>query len=133
MYKWLYNNGVSGTVLKLPREWDFKGIATEKSDILNKDLYLIKVAGNNGVARVDDFQYITNFTTKIREFVVNDTIRKVGNEFKTENIYGLEFYTSNTWIANNSKSEKNYLRDSYYDFENKVSKSRAISNGKRIF
>lgn len=133
MYKWLYNNGVSETVLKLPREWDFKGIATEKSDILNKDLYLIKVAGNNGVARVDDFQYITNFTTKIREFVVNDTIRKVGNEFKTENIYGLEFYTSNTWIANNSKCEKNYLKDSYYDFENKVSKSIAISNWKKDF
>lgn len=123
IYIWLYSNGVSENVLNLPDDWEFKGIPQEKDEINNKNMYLIKVAGNNGVARVDDFEYITNFSTEIRLFKCKDYIRKEGKEFKTTNIYGLEWYTNNTWIANNPKSERNYLRDSYYDYESRIAKS----------
>lgn len=130
IYIWLYSNGVSENVLKLPNDWKFKGIPQEKDEINNKNMYLIKVAGNNGVARVDDFEYITNFSTEIRPFKCKDYIRKEGKEFKTTNIYGLEWYTNNTWIANNPKSERNYLRESYYDYESRIAKSM-LSNWKK--
>ena len=130
IYIWLYSNGLRENVLKLPLNWNFKGIPQEKDEINNKNMYLIKVAGNNGVARVDDFEYITNFSTKIRPFKCKDYIRKEGSEFKTTNIYALEMYTNNTWIANNPKNERNYLRDSYYDYESRIAKSM-ISNWKK--
>lgn len=130
IYIWLYSNGVSENVLKLPNDWKFKGIPQEKDEINNKNMYLIKVAGNNGVARVDDFEYITNFSTEIRPFKCKDYIKKEGKEFKTTNIYGLEWYTNNTWIANNPKSERNYLRESYYDYESRIAKSM-LSNWKK--
>lgn len=130
IYIWLYSNGVSENVLKLPINWKFKGIPQEKEEINNQNMYLIKVAGNNGVARVDDFEYITNFSTKIRPFKCKDYIRNEGKEFKTTDIYGLEWYTNNTWIANNPKNERNYLRDSYYDYESRIAKSM-LSNWKK--
>ena len=134
IYRWLYDNGakINSGALKIPTDWNFKGLAEKNSEVKNKDLYLIRVAGNNGVARVDDFQYVTNFTQNIRSFVVKDVLRNKADDFNTENIYGLEFYTSNTWIVNN-KSEKNYLMDSYYDYENKIAKSPALANWKKDF
>lgn len=130
IYLWLYSNGIKENVLKLPTNWEFKGIAQEKEEINNKDMYLVKITGNNGVARIDDFQYVTNFATKIRKFTCKDYIRKRGQEFSTENIYGLEWYTSNTWISGNPKCERNYLRDSYYDYEAKIAKSM-LTNWKK--
>lgn len=132
IYIWLYNNAISENVLKLPTDWQFKGIPQEQEEFKNKDLFLVKVAGNNGVARIDDFQYATNFTTKIRRFTCKDYIRKIGETFQTENIYGLEWYTNNTWIALNLKNEKNFLKDSYYDYDNKIAKSM-LSNWKKDF
>lgn len=134
IYKWLYSNGISTTLLKIPVDWNFMGTATEKKDILNKNIYLIKVANNKGVARIDDFQYVTNFSTKIEpDFIIKDVIRKVGNDFTLQSIYELEFYTSNIWIAKNNKLCKNYLKESYYDFENNISKSSVIPNWKKDF
>lgn len=134
IYKWLYSNGISTTLLKIPTDWDFMGTATEKEDILNKNVYLIKVANNKGVARIDDFQYVTNFSTKIEpNFIINDVIRKIGNDFSLQNIYELEFYTNKIWIANNEKLGENYLKASYYDFENNISKLSAIPNWKNDF
>lgn len=134
IYKWLYSNGISTTLLKIPVDWNFMGTATEKKDILNKNIYLIKVANNKGVARIDDFQYVTNFSTKIEpDFIIKDVIRKVGNDFTLQNIYELEFYTSNIWIAKNDKLCKNYLKESYYDFESNISKSSVIPNWKKDF
>ena len=134
IYKWLYSNGISTTLLKIPVDWNFMGTATEKKDILNKNIYLIKVANNKGVARIDDFQYVTNFSTKIEpDFIIKDVIRKVGNDFTLQNIYELEFYTSNIWIAKNDKLCKNYLKESYYDFESNISKLSVIPNWKKDF
>lgn len=134
IYKWLYSNGISTALLKIPVGWNFMGTATEKEDILNKNIYLIKVANNKGVARIDDFQYVTNFSTKIEpDFIIKDVIRKVGNDFTLQNIYELEFYTSNIWIAKNNKLCKNYLKESYYDFESNISKSSVIPNWKKDF
>lgn len=131
-YIWLYNNGVNENVLKLPTDWEFMGIPQEQEEIKNKDLFLVKVVGNNGVARIDDFQYKTNFNTKIRRFICKDYIRKVGGSFQTENIYGLEWYTNNTWIAENPKCERNFLRDSYYDYDARIAKSM-LHNWKKDF
>ena len=50
--------------------------------------------------------------------------------YETENIYGLNWYTSNIWFAENEKSTKNYIRDSYYDYDLKISKS-ILSNWKK--
>lgn len=130
LYIWLYNNGISENVLKLPLDWNFNGIPTVKDDINNKDIYLIKVKGNNAVSRIDDFDYVSNYTTKIREFKCKDYIRKKGKEYKTEKIYGLEMYTNNIWFANNLGCEKNYIKDSYYDYDEKVSKTM-LSNWKK--
>lgn len=130
IYLWLYSNAIKENVLKLPTNWEFKGIPQEKEEIKSKDVYLIKVVGNNGVARIDDFQYVTNFATKIRKFTCKDYIRKKWHEFSTENIYELEWYTSNMWISGNPKCERNYLRDSYHDYEIKIAKSM-LSNWKK--
>ena len=132
MFIWLYNNGVNESILTIPADWEFKGVPQEKEDINNQNIYLVKVAGNNGVARIDDFQYKSNFTTKIRTFRCKDYIRKQNKDFVTENIYALEWYTNNTWISGNPNCEKNYLRDSYYDYETKLSKSM-LSNWKKEF
>ena len=132
IYMWLYNNALKESVLRLPGDWDFNGVIEKASDAANKDVYLIKVAGNNGVARIDDFQYVSNFSSNISSFYVKDVLRKVKDDFKIDNIYYLEYYTSNTWIAN-GKSEKNYLKDAYYDYDGKISKSAALSNWKKDF
>lgn len=130
LYIWLYNNGIQKSVLKLPTDWEFKGVPEEEQDILNKGTYLIRVVGNNGVARIEDYQYQSNFTTNIREFVCKDYLRKQENHFHTSNIYGLEWYTSNTWIAEKKESTKNYIKESYYNYENSIAKS-VLSNWKK--
>lgn len=132
IYLWLYQNGIQQNVLKLPENWKFKGVPETEDRVENKNVYIMKVAGNNGVARIEDYTYTTNFTTKIREFVCRDYLQKISNEFRTENIYALEWYTSNVWIAQNQKSEKNYLRLSYYDYEKAIAKSM-LSNWKKEF
>ncbi len=132
IFMWLYNVGVRENIITLPIDWEFNGLAREKENTKNKSVYLIRATGNNGVARIDDFQYISNFSEKIKLFICKDYIRKTSNTFKTENIYRLEFYTSNIWISGNQNSEKNYLRDSYYDFDKKISKS-LLTNWKKEF
>lgn len=132
IYLWLYQNGIQQSILKLPENWNFMGIPQAENQIENKNVYIMKIVGNNGVARIEDYTYITNFTTKIREFVCKDYLRKTNNEFRTENIYGLEWYTSNVWIAENKESQKNYLRYSYYDYEKAIAKSM-LSNWKKEF
>ncbi len=137
IYIWLYNNGSNKNVFKLPIDWNFKGIPQEDDDIKNKDMFVIKINKETNMAklgqsRIDDFQYKTNFSTKIRRFICKDYIRKVGEEFQTENIYGLEWYTNNIWIAGNQKCERNFLRDSYYDYDAKIAKSM-LQNWKKDF
>lgn len=134
IYIWLYNNGINTNVLKIPLDWDFTKGAPQQDNKENtvdvNDLYILKVTPNNGIARIDDYQYITNFSTRIRPFVCKDLIRGKAKEFKTVNIYGLEWYVNNIWIANNRKCERNYLKDSYYDYDAKIAKS-VLSNWKK--
>ncbi len=131
LYIWLYNNGAGKTILKLPEDWKFNGIPKEEEDIIDKNTYIIKVVGNNGTARIDDYRYTSNYNTKIRKFICKDYLDKEPKIiFETENIYGLNWYTNNIWFAENEKSSKNYIRDSYYDFDLKISKS-ILSNWKK--
>lgn len=132
IYLWLYNNGINESVLKLPVDWEFKGIPQSEQNISNKDLFILKVNGNNGVAKIEDFDYKSSFNTEIRPFTCKDYMRHKENDFTTSNIYGLEWYTNNTWISNTSKDNKrNYIRESYYDFEKKKISKSLIANWKK--
>lgn len=131
LYIWLYNNGAGKTILKLPEDWKFNGIPKDEQDIIDKNTYIIKVVGNNGTARIDDYRYTSNYNTKIRKFICKNYLDKEPKIiFETENIYGLNWYTNNIWFAENEKSSKNYIRDSYYDIDLKISKS-ILSNWKK--
>ena len=131
MYIWLYNNAAGKTILKLPYDWKFHGIPKDDEAIKDKDTYIIKVAGNNGNARIDDYRYTTNYNTRIRPFICKDYLSKEKLiVFETENIYGLNWYTNNIWFAENEKSKRNYIMDSYYDYDLKISKSM-LANWKK--
>lgn len=131
LYIWLYNNATIKNVLKLPEDWNFHGIPDDEEEIRDKDTYIIKVIGNNGNARIDDYRYTSNYNTKIRKFICKDYLSNDSKIiFETENIYALNLYTSNIWFAENEKSSKNYIKDSYYDYDLKISKS-ILSNWKK--
>ena len=132
MYIWLYNNAAGKNVLRLPEDWKFNGIPNEEEEIRNKNTYIIKVAGNNGNARIDDYRYVSNYNTKIRKFTCKEYLKEEKTVlFETENIYALNLYTNNIWFAENENNEiKNYIKGSYYDYDSKIAKSM-LSNWKK--
>ena len=131
LYIWMYNNAAGKTILKLPLDWQFNGIPKDEEDIQDKATYIVKVVGNNGNARIDDFRYASNYNTKIRKFICKNYLEKEPKiVFETENVYALNWYTNNIWFAENEKSTKNYIRDSYYDYDLKISKS-ILANWKK--
>lgn len=131
MYIWLYNNATGKNVLKLPDDWKFNGVPKDDSEIRDKNTYIVKVVGNNGSARIDDYRYTSKFNTKIRKFICKDyLIKEHPIIFETENIYALNLYTNNIWFAENEKNSRNYIIDSYYDYDRKIAKS-LLSNWKK--
>ena len=131
IYIWLYNNSVGKSVFKLPLDWNFHGIPQDEEKIVNKNTYLLKVVGNNGRANISDFRYVSNYNTKIRKFICKNYLDDEEDVvFYTENIYALNWYTNNVWFAENEKSSRNYIKDSYYDYDLKTSKS-LLSNWKK--
>lgn len=131
MYIWLYNNATGKNALRLPEDWKFNGIPNEEEEIRDKNTYIIKVTGNNGNARIDDYRYASNYNTKIRSFTCKEYLKKEKTVlFETENIYALNLYTNNIWFAENEKNTRNYIKDSYYDYELKIAKSM-LSNWKK--
>ena len=131
LYIWLYNSGTKKTILKLPEDWNFNGVSKDEEDIVDKNTYIVKVTGNNGTARIDDYRYTSNYNTKIVKFICKDYLDKEPKViFETENIYELNGYTSDIWFAESEKSSRNYIRDSYYDYDLKISKS-ILSNWKK--
>lgn len=131
MYIWLYNNATGKNFIKLPLDWNFHGVPKDDEDIQDKDTYIIKVAGNNGSARIDDYRYTTNYNTKIRKFMCKNYLNKeLPIVFETENIYRLNWYTNNVWFTENEKSTRNYIMYSYYDYDLKISKSM-LANWKK--
>lgn len=133
IYIWLYNNVVQQSNSKIPLDFDFNGIG-EESEYENQDIYEIKVINDNGNAKIDNFEYIPNFTTNIRRFDYKDILHNKNEVIQsTSNIYGLEWLINNIWITHNMKSETNYLRNSYYDYDEKIAKSKGLSNWKKDF
>lgn len=131
MYIWLYNNAAGKDMLKLPTDWSFNGIPKEEQEIKDKNTFIIKVAGNNGNARIDDYRYISKYNTKIREFTCKNYLEKEQKIiFQTESIYGLRWYTNNIWIAENEECTRNYIKDAYTDYDQRISKSM-LSNWKK--
>ena len=117
--------------MKLPEDWRFNGIPKDEEEIRDKNTYIIKVIGNNGTARIDDYRYASNYNTKIRKFICKDYLSQEHKiVFETENIYALNWYTNNIWFAENEKNSKNYIKDAYYDYDLKISKS-ILSNWKK--
>lgn len=131
MYIWLYNNSAGKDMLKLPSDWKFYGTPKEEENINGKNTFIMKVAGNNGNARIDDYRYISKYNTKIRKFCCKDYIKKQNTIlFETENVYELRKYTSNVWFAENEESKKDYIKDAYNDYEKRISKA-ILSNWKK--
>lgn len=131
MYIWLYNNAAGKNILKLPEDWNFNGTPEDEQEVNDKNTYIIKVAGNNGNARIDDYRYTSKYNTKIRKFNCKDYLTKEQMIiYSTEKIYGLNLYTNNIWFAENEKNLRNYIKDSYYDYDAKVAKSM-LSNWKK--
>ena len=131
LYIWLYSNASGKNILKLPEDWKFNGIPKDEEEIKDKNTYIIKVVGNNGTARIDDYRYTSNYNTKIRKFICKDYLAQESKIiFETENIYGLNWYTNNIWFAENESSLRNYIRDAYYDYDSKIAKS-ILSNWKK--
>ena len=133
IYIWLYNNAAGKNILKLPEDWKFNGIPKDEQEIRDRNTYLIKVAGNNGNARIDDYRYISNYNTKIRKFTCKNYLDKEKEIiFETENIYDLNLYTNNIWFAENENNTRNYIKDSYYDYDLKISKSTLVNWKKEL-
>ena len=133
LYIWLHNNAIGKSIFKLPEDWRFNGIPKDEQDIKDKNTYILKVVINkkNKKITIDDYRYTSNYNTKIRKFICKDYLEKEPKIiFEIENIYDLNWYTNNIWFAENEKSSKNYIRDSYYDFDLKISKS-ILSNWKK--
>lgn len=131
LYIWLYNNASGKNILKLPEDWKFNGIPKDEEEINDKNTYIIKVVGNNGTARIDDYRYTSNYNTQIRKFTCKDYLAQEPKiTFETENIYGLNWYTNNIWFAENENSSRNYIKDAYYDYDLKIAKSM-LSNWKK--
>ena len=134
IYIWLYNNASKLPEIKLTTDFDFKGYDNEENEIKNENLYTLKVANDNGSARIDNFEYVPNYNTTIKEFEFKDYLNNNDEVlYSTKSIYRLEWLINNVWITNNMESKRNLLRMSYYDFENSVSKDKGISNWKKDF
>lgn len=101
IYIWLCNNSRNESVLKLPVDWNFKGIPKNEQNISNKDLFILKVNVNNKVAKIEDFDYKSKFNTEIRPFTCRDYMRHKDNDYVISNINELEEYTNKTWYLNN--------------------------------
>ncbi|MEG0409144.1 MAG: hypothetical protein RR623_09745 [Bacilli bacterium] len=136
LYLWLSNNGRYKTLIKLPKNYQFKGDLSELTEVENKNIYLLRVVDEKGTIKIQDFEQISNYTSKIRGFECNDYIgipeKANFKSFHTDNIYALEWYINNTWITTYPKSERNYIRDSYYDYKNKIGES-LLDNWKKRF
>lgn len=134
LYIWLYNNGLNSSMLKIPEEFDFKGEQNDEKEILDKNIFQIKVVNDNGNAKIESFEYIPNYSTNIVEFTYKNIIgEKEIEEIKASNIYHLEWLINNIWITQNMKSQINHLRNSYFDYEEKISKYKTLSNWKKEF
>lgn len=134
IYIWLYNNASKLPEIKIPMDFEFKGYDNTEQEIKNEDVYTLKVTNDNGNARIDSFEYVPNYNTTIKKFEFKDILNKDEKViYSTNNIYGLEWLINNVWITNNLDNKRNILRQSYYDFENSVSKAKGLSNWKKEF
>lgn len=134
IYIWLYNNAVQLNSLKISPKFEFKGIENEEQKIENENIYDIKVANDNGNSRIDNYEYIPNYSTDIVKFEYKDLLNGK-NEiiYSADNVYRLEWIINNLWITHNMDSETNYIRNSYYDYDTKIAKSKGLSNWKKSF
>lgn len=133
IYIWLYNNGLNTSTLKMPQNFEFKGLEDAKQKIINENIYEIKVINDNGTAKIKNFEFVPNFSTDIVKFEFKDDLYNGQQISCATTIYELELLINNVWITHNMESKINYIRDSYYDYDERVSKAKGLSNWKKEF
>ncbi len=121
LYTWLLKNCSVKNYTLIPVDFDFKTDLYEKREIDNKSVYLMRVINDNGNAKVEDFEIIPRYSTKIRRFECDNYIN---NKLNLDNIYintefinELESFVSEIWFSK-------YLIQSYYNFKDSVSKAK---------
>lgn len=126
MYIWLLKNISNKDFVKIPLDFDFKGLDEDK--INGKPIYLLRVKNDNGTAKIEDFDFIPFYSSTIETFKCSNYFNTKFNleesEFATKDIYELEKRVSKIWFSN-------CLRESYYSFKEIVSKRTMVANWKK--
>ena len=126
MYIWLLKNTTTKDFVKIPLDFDFKGL--DDLEIKGKPVYLLTVKNDNGTAKIEDFDYIPFYSETIKTFKCTNYFTNNFNldecEFITQNIYELERRVSKIWFSNS-------LRESYYNFKDIVSKRTMVPTWKK--
>ena len=129
LYLWLLQNGTMKTFVTLPQNYDFCTDNEKEDTIRNQNIFLLKAIDVKGQARILDYDSISNYSTKIKDFHCENYLESKYSWMQpqyTDNIYRLEWIVNNIWITNNMKSERNVLRESYYKEKEKENKSKQV-------
>lgn len=129
LYLWLLQNGTTKTFVTLPQNYDFCTDNEKEDTIRNQNIFLLKAINDNGRVKVLDYDSISNYSTKIKDFHCENYLESKYSWMQplyTDNIYRLEWIVNNIWITNNMKSERNVLRESYYKEKEKENKSKQV-------
>lgn len=129
LYLWLLQNGTTKTFVTLPQNYDFCTDNEKEDTIRNQNIFLLKAINDNGRVKVLDYDSISNYSTKIKDFYCENYLESKYSWMQplyTDNIYRLEWIVNNIWITNNMKSERNVLRESYYKEKEKENKSKQV-------
>ena len=129
IYMWLLKQVSTKDFVKIPLSYNFcRNDDLDKIPINGEPVYLLSVNNNNGAAEVKNFEYIPFYSQNMRAFkcsnYFNTKTQLEEIEFVTKNIYYLETKVSKLWFSNS-------LRDSYFNFDDKVSKKTMISTWKK--
>lgn len=126
MYIWLLKNVTTKDFVKIPLDFDFKGL--DDTRINGKPIYLLSVVNDNGTAKVKDFDFIPFYSNTIKPYKCTNYFNTNFNleecEFITNDINELEKRVSKIWFSNS-------LRDSYYNYKDIVAKRSMIPNWKK--
>lgn len=129
LYLWLLHNSTMKTFVTLPQNYDFCTDNEKEDTIRNQNIFLLKAIDVKGQARILDYDSISNYSTKIKDFHCENYLESKYSWMQplyTDNIYRLEWIVNNIWITNNMKSERNVLRESYYKEKEKENKSKQV-------
>ncbi|MDO4282307.1 MAG: hypothetical protein Q4D02_01605 [Clostridia bacterium] len=101
LFIWILKNTTGRGNVLLPIDFEFKG-NTEQDEICSKPVYLMKSSNDNGAASVEYFEYIPNFTNRIKEFkyynYVNSETNLKGLNTSVNKLQDFETFIRKTWF-----------------------------------